>query len=212
MLFEKDVLVFGVHPRILRDGAWKIMESTNRRYFEGESFTLTEAGKAWGATESEAISLLDAMIAEGWIEKRDDVYIPLRKFKQASIARIGEPLLRKEAERLLKRVVEVAASINAQPEKHKATVDCIAVFGSYLTQKAALGDLDLFVRISRIPELDENRAWSDPRQTVEGKVKALLRLRKPGLVSVHDWREAWSLDAPYRVVFGREPEHPAPRR
>jgi len=57
---------------------------------------------------------------------------------------------RKTADRIISEVVERAKAINASPyPKFMHSVEKIAVFGSYLTDKEKLGDVDIAVLLKR---------------------------------------------------------------
>ena len=57
---------------------------------------------------------------------------------------------RETAERILKEVVQRAKKINSSPESQfMYFVSKVLVFGSYLTQKERLGDIDLAIEIER---------------------------------------------------------------
>ena len=60
---------------------------------------------------------------------------------------------RKTADRIVSEVVERAKQINASPyPKFMHFVEKIAVFGSYLTDKEKLGDVDIAVKLKRRKE------------------------------------------------------------
>jgi predicted nucleotidyltransferase len=62
-----------------------------------------------------------------------------------------KPRIKREtAERILKEVVQKVKKFNSSPESQfKYFVSKVLVFGSYLTQKVRLGDIDLAIQIER---------------------------------------------------------------
>jgi predicted nucleotidyltransferase len=68
---------------------------------------------------------------------------------------------RKTADRIVSEVVERAKEINASPyPKFMHFVKKIAVFGSYLTDKEKLGDVDIAVLLERKEECERGN-WED---------------------------------------------------
>ncbi len=68
---------------------------------------------------------------------------------------------RKTADRIVSEVIERAKEINASPyPKFMYFVKKIAVFGSYLTDKEKLGDVDIAVLLERKEECERGN-WED---------------------------------------------------
>lgn len=112
-------------------------------------------------------------------------------------------LTRRDAEMLLQRVVAQAGSINSDPDRFPYAVKNLVVFGSYLTSREVLGDLDIAVQLNLVrpaANLFQERPnwrlihWAD-------RTYKALRVRKPRLVSVHDIGEVRELGVPFRQVF-----------
>lgn len=131
-------------------------------------------------------------------------------------------LSRKKAEELIKGVIERAKQINASPDCefiHRVTK--IAVFGSYLTGKDKLGDIDIAVEIEGrwvgIPGMDgiKLRKMKDIICENDGKVfswdvaqqnypynKVFLTLKKRSTgISLHDYLEIKLNDFPHKIVY-----------
>jgi len=70
------------------------------------------------------------------------------KGRRFGIAKATTPLTRTKANELLQNLIERAKSINENPE-FVFFVERIEVFGSYLTDKELLGDLDVGVKLDR---------------------------------------------------------------
>lgn len=112
-------------------------------------------------------------------------------------------LARAEAERLLGLVIDRARKINQDPVRYPFGVKRILVFGSFLTDRPLLGDLDLGVDLilvrpagDLVVERPEWRLihWAD-------RTCVALRLRRPKAISIHYADEVRRLSAPFQVVF-----------
>lgn len=115
----------------------------------------------------------------------------------------ADPLItREKANQLLKELIKRAIAINANKD-YACYVERLSVFGSYLSDKTLLGDLDVFFKISQKGEGDEYREKRDQPITLafksgrvfpnyveqiywpEREVLLALKTRKKGL-SLHD--------------------------
>lgn len=132
----------------------------------------------------------------------------------------GKPQVRRErADKLIQQMIAAAEAINADPAMmHRVTV--LAVFGSYLTDKAVLGDLDMAYGFKALwtPETyDERRKGlvavypfpksvaSDFAQRLFWPERLMRRRLKVGRgISLHDFSELALLGCPYRIIFGSE--------
>jgi predicted nucleotidyltransferase len=197
-----DQLYYGVAPKILLHAAEQLAK---RREFTAAAFA-----EALGAPLSEAKDVLDQMSHDGFFERQDDGYVGSEKLSQLANAKIGAGIGRAEAQKLLEEVIRKAEEINRNAETHRASIECIVVFGSFLTDKAVLGDLDLGVKV-REAAMSREEASRYMRMMMEGrtptaKAYAALRLRKPNKISIHDLAEVTEqLRVSYRVVFGALP-------
>lgn len=103
------------------------------------------------------------------------------------------------------RVLDRAREINAHAEDYEIKITKIAVFGSYLTDKAILGDLDLGIDLVYLREPDYHKSnWMDIERQKSNTAFSYLRLRKPEYISTHTFRDLESLDTPYKIVFEAE--------
>lgn len=195
-------LVFGVAPEILLDCAKQLKDGD-------EPITLEEFSEALGAPTDEAEPVLKLMTEAGYFVPGDNGFERARPFTQLAAARISNGLSRAEADALLARVLLKAQEINGAPALHRVRVECIVVFGSYLGDKAQLGDLDLGVRVTEISEPREGRmSISELRKALQGRspsarARSALGLRRPRDISIHDLEEVLHLGTQFRVVFGR---------
>ena len=127
------------------------------------------------------------------------------KGRRFGIAKATTPLTRTKANELLQNLIERAKSINENPE-FVFFVERIEVFGSYITEKELLGDLDVGVKLDRryngrlFTQHNQHRiemAKSGGRRFNNStdqlnwpylEVMLILKARKRGL-SVHDINE-----------------------
>lgn len=207
MNLQPNKLLYGVAPEILVDCGIQLHRING-------PFSFNQFCEALGAPMSEARPILEQMIKDEFMRPSDqehEIYEPLQKLAQLALSHITEGITRTEAEKHLKSVVQKAQEINSNPEKYKCSVICLVVFGSYLTRKAVLGDLDIGVAIAEIAEtpFDTAKFLDDLMHGVRSpttKAKSSLRLRKPKQISIHDLREVIQMGTPYKIVLGDLPE------
>lgn len=206
MHLRPNELVFGgVAPEIILDWAQQLRDGER-------PISLDAFSRALGAPLDEAAPVLEEMVRAGILEQRGDgTFDRTVKFTQLAAASISEGLPRSQAENLLQRVVARAQQINERPPADfTCRVDCIVVFGSYLTGKAILGDLDLGVGTRELRQGPRKSPVNIMRllslQSPTGRVFSELRLRKPKLISIHSLQEVLEMNTPFKVVFGQLPE------
>lgn len=211
-----DQLMFGVAPALLVDCARQI----HQRDYDDErhAFGIEEFSKALGAPVSESGPVLEVMLAAGFFEQADggaDRYIATKKLGQLALASISSGLPRSEADMLLARIVEKAAWVNTQPDAYENRIDCVVVFGSWLTDKPHLGDLDIGVALSELRDRSRRREgegfdeWLKRGMAAKSRTLNALRLRQPKKISVHELDEVVRLKTPFKVVFGELPQKAA---
>jgi hypothetical protein len=111
-------------------------------------------------------------------------------------------LPRAEAGRLLELVIAKAQFVNTRPEEFPYAVQTLAVFGSYLTDKPDLGDLDIAIEVALVRTLEYFGKYTRPIHWSDKTAKA-LRLRRPRVISVHWLAEVREMGAPAKIVFSR---------
>ncbi|MGN6831096.1 hypothetical protein [Paucibacter sp. M5-1] len=204
MHIPQGELVFGVAPAILIDCAKQL--TVRNSPFDADRFC-----RALGAPAREARPVLSELELAGYVAPSDQpgFFEGTQKLNQLALASIGDGLTRAAADALLVKVLAAARKVNAAPETYPCCVRCIAIFGSYLTDKPVLGDLDLGVALKadRTPHTRPIH-W---REALEfdasrmNKTYAALRLRKPKQISIHTMTEVEDLGTPFKVVFGAWP-------
>lgn len=122
---------------------------------------------------------------------------------------------RETADRILKEMVQAAETINLSPEtQFMYFVSQIVVFGSYLTQKERLGDIDVAFEIERRWKTDEdfNRLLAAVCENRVSRIPAVLypyqkilsTLRnKSKSLSFHPMEEIIQQKYPHKIIFER---------
>lgn len=208
MRFSPGQQVHGVDAKILREGLRKLQ-------FEwGDGSAMFEAedlARCMGATVSETSALLVRLVAAEIVEFASgflDRYQPGRDFFRVTAAAINHGIPRSEAEDLLLKVVAKAQEIERQPETYWHRVTKLAVFGSYLSDKPALGDLDIAFEIQQVGNLahfgyEQKDAYTFHLESVKRmhKTETALRLRRPNKVSLHTLTHLEDMGIAYRRLI-----------
>lgn len=112
-------------------------------------------------------------------------------------------LPRSEAARLLQRVITRAAEVNRDPVRYPYAVRRLVVFGSFLTDKEMLGDLDIAAELRLVRPasevIEERPRWRLVHWA--NKTHVALQVRRPKLVSIHDILEVETLGIATQQVF-----------
>lgn len=201
MLIPTDELLFGVAPAILIDCAKQLNDWS-------EPFSEDDFCAAIGAPPREARPVLVQLEQAGFVasSEQPDRFRGTPKLSQLALAHVGKGLTRIAAEQLLAKVLSTVREVNADPLAFPYGVTCVAVFGSYLTEKQVLGDLDIGIALSKDRNpYPRSASWREALKfdtAQRNKTYAALRLRKPKLISIHDMQEVAQLGTPFRIVFG----------
>lgn len=111
--------------------------------------------------------LTDKLVSEGWIELNDEGrYEETRAGSQLRVMKFIRRITRAEAEQIVESMLERVEKINADHDL-LYYVHEIWAFGSYVTDAADLGDIDLVLRLKR------KHNGSDHSSAVENRIKAL---------------------------------------
>jgi hypothetical protein len=130
----------------------------------------------------------------------------------------GPPISRAKASLQLQVLIERAENFHVNFPNWPARLEEVAVFGSYLTGVDTLGDLDVALRLEKLPALMNREAVGWARVIAEKsgyRIRSKLDLAggfltgfiadtlKKGLRSVHlhDWFDPQSLECRYEVVW-----------
>lgn len=206
-------LMFGVAPALMIDCARQIHDRD--LYGKGRPFSVDEFSEALGAPVGESLPVLQHMLEEGFFEQvghADARFLSTQKLAQLALAKISTGIPRYEADQLLRRIIDTATNINVKAGECDHSVACIVVFGSYLTNKSLMGDLDIGFALNgwrrhyepaRDGDIFE---WQKRRDSSYSRTVRALRLRQPKKISLHALSEVIDLGTPYEIVFGVLPE------
>ena len=166
--------------------------------------------------------------AEGWLAKDTQYpeYLALTELgHRFTIARATQPMKRKTADRLLDGAIRAAKDINADGSMTHF-VEELYVFGSYLSDRHEIGDLDLGVKLGRRLGRLTNEQWSNwcrdigyassARNIVamlfhsENLVLRRLKQRSK-YVAIHPLSDLDQIGAERRLIFRRGKRVAAPK-
>lgn len=203
-------LVFGVAPALLIDCARQIHDV----FFDEdrESITVEKFSRWLGAPVRESRPVFEAMQQDGYFEtKEDGRIVRTTKVSQLALAKLSPGIPRAEAEKLLAEIVSKAKWINERPNEFDNRILRLVVFGSFLSEKPLLGDLDIGLEMQslkmprghlniRKPMYPTHQEAIDSRRTITA-----LKLRQPNKISIHSVEEVESLNTPSVVIFTAAP-------
>ncbi|MBR1168630.1 hypothetical protein [Bradyrhizobium liaoningense] len=210
MRVGKDETLGGIRLIVIRDFL---------RWIDGGAVEPANIAERLGLDQDRANALYRAMIEAKYIEidteaQREHRYVVSELGSQLRNARFLRRITRSEAEKLIDGLLDRVRQVNERDElTHRVT--CIRVFGSYLTESADLGDIDLAVkytprRKSHVEEAKERAAQSGKSISTyfqlitfgRQEVRLILKNRSPYL-SLHDFDEPETLGIPFKVLFGQ---------
>ncbi|PDT87745.1 hypothetical protein CO669_22975 [Bradyrhizobium sp. Y36] len=171
-----------------------------------------------GCDEAEAVSMIEALLREGYIEK--DVTAKQEPARlvvsdlgiQLCNAKFVRRISRAEAERLVAELLERVKQVNERDElTHRIT--SVRVFGSYLGDNSDLGDVDLAIqytprRSTHVEEAQQRaeqsgKSMSNFLQVITygtSEIRQILKNKSPYL-SLHEHSEPDRLGVGSRVLF-----------
>ena len=128
------------------------------------------------------------LIEYAWVLDGEKHYSVAKAGHTLKMQKMVKPISRALADELLERVLQKAKEINDDPELFYG-VACIHVFGSYLSEKQVLGDLDLGVSVKCKPQYKRYRSRKLQQmqklgiKSWERHISRLLEFKKS--ISVH---------------------------
>ncbi|SHL55185.1 hypothetical protein [Bradyrhizobium lablabi] len=184
-----------------------------------ESFRAEAIGEFFKVSGNRRQEIEQALLSAGYSSqhKSDKTrYLVTPLGRQLCNAKFVSRISREQAETLVRSFQARVANINERDElTHRVTG--VRVFGSYITDRADLGDIDFAVAIE--PRRDTHVEESIKRAEQSGKtirnfleritfgqteVRKLLKDGSPYL-SLHDFDEVDKLGTPYKVLLSNEP-------
>jgi predicted nucleotidyltransferase len=121
-----------------------------------------------GVSERKARPILSELVEQGYVEivsKRPKIWKTTLKGGSLANAKAAKPIRRATAERVLREFMERVHEVNTN-EHYLFKVTHVVLFGSYLSDKETLGDVDIAIRMERkIEDFEEHQRLN--RQRVE---------------------------------------------
>ena len=201
ILLRAGPLSYGVHPQLLRAAARNLLAIHSAEVYD----LCVVLGVSWEVGEP----IWRAMEADGFMEMDSTArWRPSERMRLLATARIGHPLTRTTAERLLHQTIENARAINAlPPEAPYFYVASLAVFGAFLDLgNNELENLDLAWTMRGRPGVDfllQERVSPvrDPAKSTRGRLRprsAFVRLTSMNNLVAQDitFRLVYQLDVP----------------
>lgn len=206
MRLDPDELYHGAAPVLLQT-AFKLLSKRYIKCFDIRDFCI-----AFGAPIDECQPIVDGLLKDGFVELKDANYHFTDSSTRLLNAKITKGVTKDEAIELLNKVIKKAEMINANPE-FGHTVDKLYIFGSYLTDKELLGDLDIGYVIKETPgaftseqqksKLNENTyRYTSFAGSKYREVMRLLKLNNKH-ISLHTLSEIVSMNTAYAQIFPR---------
>lgn len=112
--------------------------------------------KTIGASDAEGKRLFNTLLEEKYLNIKNKKWegsnywmvTETEKGRHLAVTRANPPITREKADNLLKEILERIKQINDTPE-YVYKVSSAKIFGSYLSEKEILGDLDIAVKLDR---------------------------------------------------------------
>jgi hypothetical protein len=190
------------------------------RLDEGEGFDLEDARRRITGDDFAARRFLADLVTGQWlVQDRPDHWVTTAKAKELQLESRGK-LTRTRADGLVAELIVRAHAIDNDP-KYAFKIDAIVLFGSYLSARERIGDVDVAVALrprlqnkeaQKLLEEEARSRGPEGRNLIDHlfkpqrEVRQALKAKSSGL-DVRDISELQGLlerqrDLPYTVVFG----------
>jgi predicted nucleotidyltransferase len=185
------------------------------------SVQLVAIKERFGCDEATAEQIEKALIEAGYLEEDPNEKEPGKGYvvsalgRQLRNAKFVRRISRREADALVAGLLERVKLVNERDELTHSVTE-VRVFGSYLSDKADLGDVDLAVEFTprRATHIEEAKLRAAQSGKTMGnylqiitygrhEVRQILKSRSPYL-SIHEFGEPEKLGVPYAVLFSAD--------
>ncbi len=139
---ERGGKVLGVPAMALRDAL---------RLVDRKSVNVAFFAERLGMSSERAEKLAQSLVKKGWITPDDhhaQLFVLTADGYAFSLARATKPIKRSKADALLAKMLAVCEHVNGDGS-HPHFVEQLYVFGSYLSDKSEVGDLDVGYRLGQ---------------------------------------------------------------
>ena len=165
MIINPKEKLFG-HPLLkIRD----LLRFILKRYFiENDQLIKDEISKKLKLPSDLIDNLIEQMILEDYLQTKKDtrtkdkIVLVTEKGNRLAVTRANPPITRIKADLLLKELLERVIIINANNDL-AYKVESIKVFGSFLSDKDILGDIDILFKLVRNGDATEYKIKSESR-------------------------------------------------
>jgi hypothetical protein len=196
-------LYFGVDAFKLREASGRVLARVVGLAPERAKVRDSEIRRDFGMDTVEGQLMVDEMVAEGLLARRDSALGEYRltdRFVEYANARVVEPLVRSRARRLIANARELASRINTDWTRNPLEIEAIAPFGSYISQDLYLDELPIGV-VVRMRPTSRRARWrmlskADGAHEIRGAFKSLSSFVHVQLVT-----RIGDLPPPFAVVF-----------
>jgi DNA-binding PadR family transcriptional regulator len=127
---------------------YPILEVRNNLAFLNgdDTFERADVRRAMPGSQKSITELIAELLKRGWIVSEQKEYRFTEEGKRFLVAHARKPITRATADRLVRFVLARVDEVNRGP--YAFAVAKVEVFGSYLSDKQYLGDLDLFITLT----------------------------------------------------------------
>ena len=201
ILLGQSTSLCGVSSRLVRLAA--------REMYRMRSARLWDLAVVLGAPPADIAPLWEALKKAGCIAEVDGWWRPTDSMHTLANARLGPPLSRASADRLVEQLISRAVEANSLETGPLYYITRVAVFGSYLDEeRESLGDLDVAWSLLERPGCyNQILSMFCVNRDATAHMRGLVRPRHQA-VRLIDWHELERLQCPYRVMM----EFTGPRR
>jgi hypothetical protein len=193
---------FGLDAQAFRDGAEQSFMRVAALPPERQTIDLGSVGKDFSLDASASWALLRAMLEGGLLRPTGPgSYRPTRLFREYALAKLVAPIPRSHARELINGACSLAAHINAHWNRNPFRITLIAVSGSYMSRRARIPELSLWLILGQRPEARMRRRGpalgeDDARREIVSTLKELSSFIVVRVVS-----EKEAVDRPFSVAF-----------
>lgn len=202
-------LYFGLEPLRLRDAANRLLARLPDSRPRASAVPAEALVEEFAFDPSRSQAMLAEMVESGVLMKMSDTgehFAITTRFREIARARIIEPLERAQAQMLLTHCAEVAEKFNRSASRNKYEIECIAVYGSYMSRHPGLAEVELAITGRKRSPGQTNFIGRATAQT-EGtaQIRQLFE-RLSGFIEVHFYKRPVDIPRPFSVIFRSDPD------
>ncbi len=198
---------FGLDPLQLRDAANRVLSRIPETVTTDATVRLDALVEDFRVTAASSRELVDKMVEDGILMRLPESgtrYAITARFRELARARIIDPLERSRAQMLLTHCKDLAVRFNRTALRNKYEIEAIAVYGSYMSVRPDLGELELGITGRR--RAPEQRTRIGRATTPTEGTEALRELfeRQSSFIQVTFFKRLDLVPRPFSVIFTAE--------